>query len=78
MYALKVGILVLHRKLRQFPLTQQSVFVFACLLISQLLLFWFENLKAPAQLHATFWLPVFIGMLSWCAVYHVVRFVRRL
>ncbi len=70
-------VLIWHRQLRQFPLTQQSAFVFGCLLISQLLLFWFENLKAPAQLHGTFWLPVLSGTASWFIVYHVMRFVRR-
>jgi rod shape-determining protein MreD len=70
-------VLIWHRQLRQFPLPQQSVFVFGCLLISQLLLFWFENLKAPAQLHGTFWLPVLSGTACWFIVYHVMRFVRR-
>ena len=70
-------VLIWHRQLRQFPLPQQSAFVFGCLLISQLLLFWFENLKAPAQLHGTFWLPVLSGTACWFIVYHVMRFVRR-
>lgn len=70
-------VLIWHRQLRQFPQFQQSVFVFACLLISQLLLFWFENLKAPAQLHGTFWLPVLSGTFCWTLVYHIMRFIRR-
>lgn len=70
-------VLIWHRQLRQFPQFQQSTFVFACLLISQLLLFWFENLKTPAQLHGVFWLPVLSGTLCWTLVYHVMRFVRR-
>lgn len=70
-------VLIWHRQLRQFPLTQQSLFVFGCLLISQLLLFWFENLKAPAQLHGSFWLPVLSGTLCWSLIYHLMRFIRR-
>ncbi len=70
-------ILYLHRQLRQFPLAQQSVVIFGCLLISQSLLFWFENLKAPAQLHGTFWLPVLSGTASWFIVYHIMRVIRR-
>ncbi len=70
--------LIWHRQLRQFPLPQQSAFVFGCLLISQLLLFWFENLKAPAQLHGSFWLPVLSGTACWSAVYYVMRSIRRL
>ena len=70
-------VLIWHRQLRQFPLIQQSAFVFGCLLISQLLLFWFENIKAPAQLNVTFWLPVLSGTVSWFIVYYVMRFIRR-
>lgn len=70
-------VLIWHRQLRQFPLPQQSVFIFGCLLISQTLLFWFENLKMPAQLHGTFWLPVLTGTVSWFVIYYVMRLVRR-
>lgn len=81
-YALTYSIIVYmvligHRQLRQFPQIQQSAFVFVCLLISQLLLFWFENLKTPAHLHGTFWLPVLSGTLCWTLVFHVMRFIRR-
>ena len=70
-------VLLWHRQLRQFPLSQQSIFIFVCLLISQTLLFWFENLKMPSQLHNTFWLPVLTGTASWFIVYYVMRLVRR-
>lgn len=70
-------VLIWHRQLRQFPFTQQSTFVFASLLISQLLLFWFENLKMPAQLHGNFWLPVLSGTFCWTFVYRILRFIRR-
>lgn len=70
-------ILIWHRQLRQFPQFQQSLFVLVCLLISQSLLFWFENLKTPSHLHGTFWLPVLTGTLCWSLVFHTMRFVRR-
>jgi rod shape-determining protein MreD len=70
-------VIIWHKQLRQFPFTQQSIFIFVSLLISQSLLFWFENIKAPAQLHGTFWLPVLSGTVCWTLVYHVMRFVRR-
>jgi rod shape-determining protein MreD len=70
-------VLIWHKQLRQFPLTQQSLFVLGCLLISQTLLFWFENLKTPAQLHGIFWLPVLSGTASWFIVYRIMRLVRR-
>ncbi len=76
-YALVIYIcLKLHKRLRQFPLLQQGLFVFFCLLLSQLLLFFIKNLQHPAQLHASFWWPVFTGTICWPLVYTVLRFVR--
>jgi len=76
-YSLVVYIcLKLHKRIRQFPLLQQEVFIFFCLLLSQLLLFLVKNLLHPAQLHSTFWLPVFTGTLFWPLIYTVLRFVR--
>ncbi|TSA37429.1 MAG: rod shape-determining protein MreD [Methylococcaceae bacterium] len=68
--------LKLHKRLRQFPLLQQELYIFICLLLSQLLLFLIKNLQNPEQLHSTFWLPVLTGTLCWPLVYTVLRFVR--
>jgi len=76
-YSLVIYIcLKLHKRLRQFPVIQQGLFIFFCLLLSQLLLFLIKNIQNPAQLRATFWLPVFSGTLCWPLVYTVLRFVR--
>jgi rod shape-determining protein MreD len=76
-YSLVIYIcLKLHKRLRQFPLMQQGLFIFFCLLLSQLLLFFIKNLQHPDQLHASFWLPVFTGTLCWPLVYTALRFVR--
>ena len=76
-YSLVIYICIkLHKRLRQFPMLQQGLIVFFCLLLSQLLLFFIKNLQHPAQLHASFWLPVFTGTLCWPLVYGVLRFVR--
>ena len=76
-YALVIYIcLKLHKRLRQFPLLQQGLFVFFCLLLSQLLLFFIKNLQHPAQVPASFWWPVFTGTICWPLVYTVLRFVR--
>ena len=79
-YALAYSLIIyiclkLHKRLRQFPFLQQGVFIFFCLLLSQLLLFFIKNLQHPAQLHASFWLPVFTGTLSWPVVYAWLGFV---
>jgi rod shape-determining protein MreD len=76
-YSLVIYIcLKLHKRLRQFPVVQQGLFIFFCLLLSQLLLFLIKNLQHPAQLKASFWLPVFTGTLCWPLVFTVLRFVR--
>jgi rod shape-determining protein MreD len=76
-YSLVIYIcLKLHRRLRQFPVIQQGLFIFFCLLLSQLLLFLVKNLQHPAQLKATFWLPVLTGTLFWPLVFTALRFVR--
>lgn len=68
--------LMLHKRLRQFPLPQQGLFIFSCLLFSQVLLFWLKNIQHPDQLHLSFWLPVFTGTLCWPLIYTVLRRVR--
>jgi rod shape-determining protein MreD len=68
--------LKLHKRLRQFPLVQQGLFIFFCLLLSQLLLFLIKNMQHPAQLHASFWLSVFTGTACWPLVFTVLRFIR--
>jgi rod shape-determining protein MreD len=68
--------LKLHKRIRQFPLVQQALFVFFSLLLSQLLLFLVKNLQHPAQLQSAFWLPVISGTLVWPLVSTLLRFVR--
>ncbi|WP_027159737.1 rod shape-determining protein MreD [Methylobacter luteus] len=80
-YALAYSLVIylclkLHKRLRQFPLIQQGLFIFFCLLLSQLLLFWIKNLQHPSQLHPSFWLPVITGTLCWPLVYTTLRFIR--
>ncbi len=66
----------LHKRLRQYPVFQQAVFVFCSLLFSRLLTFWLENLHGTIPLNAVFWLPVLIGTLCWPLVCFGLRFCR--
>lgn len=76
-YSLVIYIcLSLHKRLRQFPFLQQAMFIFFCLLLSELLLFFIKNIQQTAQLKPTFWLSVFIGTVCWPLVYTALRFVR--
>ncbi len=68
--------LIMHKRLRQFPLPQQGLFIFCCLLFSQVLLFWLHNIQHPVQMYFSFWLPVFSGTLCWPLIYSALRRVR--
>ena len=70
--------LKLHRRLRQYPVLQQSLFIFCGLLVSQLLIFWIETIKGPVEFTVAFWLPVFMGTLCWPLVYSALRLIRQL
>lgn len=68
--------LIMHKRLRQFPLPQQGLFIFFCLLFSQVLLFWLNNIQHPTQMHWFFWLPILTGTLCWPMIYSALRRVR--
>ncbi|MGZ4959553.1 MAG: rod shape-determining protein MreD [Methylomonas sp.] len=65
-----------HRRLRQFPLIQQCLFVFLCLMASQSIIFGMESLQAGNRLTLEFWYPVVSGTLVWPLVFLVLRYIR--
>lgn len=76
-YALIIYVCIkLHKRLRQFPLLQQTVFVFGCLFASQMLIFWIESMRGPTHFSISFWFPVLTGTLFWPFVNPVLRFIR--
>ncbi len=66
----------LHKRIRHYPIPQQSLFVFSSLLLSQLIIYWVESMQATNQLPLAFWFPVASGTLMWPVVYLILRFVR--
>ncbi|WP_305906345.1 rod shape-determining protein MreD [Methylomarinum sp. Ch1-1] len=68
----------LHKRIRHYPIPQQSLFVFFCLLLGQLIIFWIESMQGTNQLTSAFWFPVISGTLLWPAVYYVLRLIRAL
>lgn len=68
--------LKLHKRLRQYTLVQQVLFIFSTLLLSQLLFFFIKNLQHPIQLNTDFWLPVLTGTVCWPLVYRTLQYVR--
>lgn len=65
-----------HRRLRQFPMLQQCLFVFFCLLGAQSIIFGMESMQAGNRLSLSFWYPVLSGTLVWPLVFVVLRYVR--
>lgn len=67
--------LIFYKRLRQYPVAQQALFVFFCLLLSQILVFWIERIQGT-EYNYEFWWPVFTGTLCWPLVYFTARFIR--
>jgi rod shape-determining protein MreD len=66
----------MHRQLRQYPIIQQCVFVFFCLLLGQALMLLTETLQGAARFHTGFWWPVVTGTLAWPLVFWGLRWLR--
>lgn len=65
-----------YRRLRQFPLPQQCLFIGFCLFCGQSLLFGMESMQAANRLPLSFWYPVLTGMLAWPLVFFMLRAIR--
>ena len=66
-----------YQRIRVLALAQQSIYVFALLLINQVVVAWIEGMMGrPPPLHAFFGAP-FVGMLIWPWVFVVLRDMRR-
>jgi len=66
-----------YRRLRLYPLPQQSLWVLMFLLISQVLVYWTQNIKNADTLTLAYWLPPLAGALAWPVVRVLLRRVRR-
>jgi len=73
-YALLVYlVLQFHLQIRQYPMWQQALSVFALILLLQILF-------VIVTSHSTgwsFWMPAIMSMLVWPVVYRILRGVRR-
>jgi len=83
----------LHKRLRQFPLLQQMVFIFSCLFVAQIMVFWVESMQGVTKIASvfggdtfqirrhfsmSFWLSIFSGTLVWPFINPVLHFIRHL
>jgi rod shape-determining protein MreD len=67
----------LHRRIRVFPLWQQSLSVFVLLLVEHLLSLWVIGATGQPTPSLWYWTPTLVGMLLWPWFYIVLRDVRR-
>lgn len=64
-----------HRRIRQYPIIQQSLSICAILLIARFLVFWIEHFNHQL-VPASFWLPALSGGIIWPIVSIVLRKIR--
>jgi len=67
----------LHKRIRVFPLWQQSMLVLLMLLVDQLLQFWTLGVIGQSPKGLSYWVPAFAGMLLWPWMFIVLRDIRR-
>ena len=69
--------LLFYQRIRVLALAQQAIYVFALLLINQVVIAWVEGIMGrPTPLLAYFGAPL-IGMLIWPWVFVILRDIRR-
>jgi len=64
-----------NKRIRQFPVLQQSLAVFVILLIARILVFWIEHINHQLM-PFYFWLPVLTGALLWPLIYLILSKIR--
>jgi len=74
-----VGFLTLkaYRRVRVFPLWQQSVFVVALLVVERLFFFWVDGTVGRPAKTAESWVAPLLGGLIWPWLFIVMRDLRR-
>lgn len=67
-----------HKRIRNYPLPQQSFVIFLCLLLAQSMVFWVESIKANTQLPLEYWMPVLTGTVVWPILSYLLTYLRSL
>ncbi|MDH3636016.1 MAG: rod shape-determining protein MreD [Gammaproteobacteria bacterium] len=67
----------LYLRIRVLALAQQAIYIFALLLIDQVIVVWVEGVLGRPTPVLTFFGAPFIGMLIWPWVFVVLRDIRR-
>lgn len=66
-----------YRRLRLYPIPQQSMWVLAFLLANQLLILWTQSIRNNNAESWLYWLPALTGALLWPLVMVTLRELRR-
>lgn len=66
----------LHKRLKQYPVIQQGLFIFLCLLLSQVLIFVITNKHSFEHVRISFWYPVLSGTFFWPLIFSCLRTLR--
>ena len=67
----------LYQRLRMMPIWQQSLFVFAIILLSQILNFWAVRITGVVEWTSWYFLSSVISSLMWPWIFMSLRLVRR-
>ena len=70
-------VLLLHQRIRRFPIWQPSMVMLPVLGIDQMLLLWLNSLSGNRPPTLLFLLPVVVSALLWPWLFSVLRVVRR-
>jgi len=81
-YALSLALiayitLTLHRRLRVYPLLQQSLVVLMMILLQQLIITWIKGFLGQPPSSLGYWVPSLTSMLLWAWVFIILRDLRR-
>jgi rod shape-determining protein MreD len=64
-----------HKRIRHYPIIQQSLAIFILLLLARVLIFWTENI-GHQTVPMNFWLPILTGAVVWPVVSLSLRNIR--
>ena len=69
--------LMLHKRMRMYPLWQQAFVVFFLIVINQLIFYWFQAFTGTTEGNFSFLLPALVSAVLWPWVFVMLRSIRR-
>ncbi|MCJ8341047.1 MAG: rod shape-determining protein MreD [Pseudomonadales bacterium] len=69
--------LLMHKRLRMFPLWQQALVIFLLIVANQLIFYWLQALAGTKADDLQFLIPAVVSALLWPWVFVLLRGIRR-